>query len=56
MTGMHPEQLRQTVARATLPLLGEYETLTTAQIALAAGVGEPDAPDVRLLDPALLRR
>jgi AcrR family transcriptional regulator len=42
MTGSHPEQLRQTVARATLPLLGEYETLTTAQIARAAGVGEAE--------------
>jgi AcrR family transcriptional regulator len=42
MTGMNPEQLRQTITRATLPLLGEYETLTTAQIARAAGIGEAD--------------
>lgn len=42
MTGMSPEQLRQTIARATIPLLGEYETLTTAQIARAAGIGEAD--------------
>ncbi|RSM71762.1 hypothetical protein DMB66_06940 [Actinoplanes sp. ATCC 53533] len=42
MTGMRPEQLRQAVARAALPLLGEYETLTTARIAQAAGIGEAD--------------
>ena len=42
MTGMTPEQLRRNIARATVPLLGEYETLTTAQIAQAAGIGEAD--------------
>ncbi|HZI74418.1 MAG TPA: hypothetical protein VFD73_10420, partial [Gemmatimonadales bacterium] len=42
MTGTDPEQLRQTIARATLPLLGDYETLTTAQIAQAAGIDEAD--------------
>jgi AcrR family transcriptional regulator len=39
---MNPEQLRQTIARATIPLIGEYETLTTAQIARAAGISEAD--------------
>jgi hypothetical protein len=39
---MNPEQLRQTIARATVPLLAEYETLTTAQIADAGGVDEAD--------------
>jgi AcrR family transcriptional regulator len=42
MTEMNPEQLRQTITRATMLLLGEYETLTTAQIAQAAGIGEAD--------------
>jgi len=42
MTGMEPEQLRQTIVRATIPLIGEYETLTTAQIAQEAGVSEAD--------------
>jgi AcrR family transcriptional regulator len=42
MTGLNPEQLRQTIVRATVPLMGEYETLTTAQIARAAGIGEAD--------------
>jgi AcrR family transcriptional regulator len=42
MTGIDSEQLRQTIVRATIPLLGEYETLTTAQIARAADVGEAD--------------
>ena len=39
---MSSEQLRQTVVRATVPLLGEYETLTMARIAEAAGIGEAD--------------
>jgi AcrR family transcriptional regulator len=39
---MIPEQLRQAIVRATVPLMGEHETLTTAQIAAAAGVGEAD--------------
>lgn len=42
MTGTDPEQLRQTIVRATLPLIAEYETLTTAQIAQAAGTDEAD--------------
>jgi AcrR family transcriptional regulator len=42
MTATDPEQLRQSITRATLPLLGEYETLTTARIAEAAGIGEAD--------------
>ncbi len=42
MTGTNHEQLRQAIIRATLPLLGEYETLTTAKIARAAGIGEAD--------------
>lgn len=37
-----PEELRLTIARATVPLIGEYETLTTARIAQAAGVAEAD--------------
>ena len=39
---MNPDQLRQRVARAVLPLLGEYETLTTARIARAADIDEAD--------------
>jgi AcrR family transcriptional regulator len=39
---MSSEQLRQTIVRATVPLLGEYETLTMAGIAEAAGIGEAD--------------
>ena len=42
MTGTNPEQLRRTVVRATIPLIGEYETLTMARIAQAAGVDEAD--------------
>jgi AcrR family transcriptional regulator len=42
MTGMDTEQLRQAVMRATLPLIAEYETLTTAKIAQAAGIDEAD--------------
>lgn len=42
MTEMNAEQLRRTVVQATVPLMGEYETLTTAQIARAAGIGEVD--------------
>jgi len=42
MTGSDPEQLRRTIVRATVPLIGEYETLTTAQIARAAGIDEAD--------------
>jgi AcrR family transcriptional regulator len=39
---MDPEQLRRIITRATIPLLAEYETLTTAQIARAAGIDEAD--------------
>jgi AcrR family transcriptional regulator len=42
MTSMTPEQLRQTIVRATIPHVGEYDTLTTAQIARTAGVDEAD--------------
>jgi AcrR family transcriptional regulator len=42
MTGMDPEQLRLTIVRAAIPLIGEYDTLTTAKIARAAGIGEAD--------------
>ncbi|WP_306204396.1 TetR family transcriptional regulator [Actinoplanes sp. RD1] len=36
------DELRQSVVRATIPLLGEYETLTTARIARAADIAESD--------------
>lgn len=39
---MDPEQLRRTIVRASIPLIGEYDTLTTAQIARAAGIDEAD--------------
>lgn len=39
---MASEELRQAVVRAAMPLIGEYETLTTARIARAAGVDEAD--------------
>ena len=42
MIGTDPEQLRQTIVRATIPLIGEYETLTMAQIARVAGIGEAE--------------
>jgi len=42
MSETDPEQLRRTIVRATIPLIGEYETLTTAQIARAAGIGDAD--------------
>lgn len=42
MTVLDPEQLRRAVVRATLPRLAGYETLTTADIAHEAGVGEAD--------------
>jgi AcrR family transcriptional regulator len=42
MTGMNPEQLRHAIVRATVPLMAEYETLTTAQIARAAGIDDAD--------------
>src|SRR2546423_15177198 len=35
-----PEQVRQAVVRAAMPLLADYATLTTAQIADAAGIDE----------------
>jgi len=42
MTGPSPEQLRQNIVRAAIPLISEYDTLTTAQIAQAAGIEEID--------------
>jgi AcrR family transcriptional regulator len=46
-----PEQLRQNIVQASMPLLAEYEMPTTAQIAGAAGVSEADLlaifPDAR---------
>jgi AcrR family transcriptional regulator len=39
---MSSEQFRQAIVRATVPLLGEYESLTTGRIAEAAGIGEDD--------------
>jgi AcrR family transcriptional regulator len=35
-----PEQLRETILRAAMPLMAEYDTLTTARIADAAGIDE----------------
>jgi AcrR family transcriptional regulator len=40
MAGTDSERLRQRVVRAAVPLLGEHDSLTTARIAEAAGVGE----------------
>jgi AcrR family transcriptional regulator len=42
MAGTSPEQLRQIIVRAAIPLIGEYNTLTTAQIARAAGIEDAD--------------
>ncbi|KUL23927.1 TetR/AcrR family transcriptional regulator [Actinoplanes awajinensis] len=42
MTGPDPEQVRQTVVQAAIPLMEDLHTLTTAQIAQAAGVSEAD--------------
>ncbi|GAA0573500.1 TetR/AcrR family transcriptional regulator [Paractinoplanes ferrugineus] len=39
---MSSEQLRQRIVRTTVSLLGEYETLTMARIAEAAGISEAD--------------
>jgi AcrR family transcriptional regulator len=39
---MSSEQLRKTIVQATVPLLGEYEALTTARIAEAAGISEAE--------------
>ncbi|GLY99529.1 hypothetical protein Acsp02_67820 [Actinoplanes sp. NBRC 103695] len=39
---MSSEQLRKAIVQATVPLLGEYETLTTARIAAAAGISEAE--------------
>jgi len=63
---MSPEQRRETVIRAALPLVAEYgASVTTAQVARAAGIGEAtifrvfadkdellDAVVVAALDPA----
>jgi AcrR family transcriptional regulator len=40
VAGTDSERLRQRVVRAAVPLLGEHDSLTTARIAEAAGVGE----------------
>ena len=40
MTGVDAERVRRDVLRAVVPLLGEYESLSTARIAEAAGVTE----------------
>jgi AcrR family transcriptional regulator len=37
---MSRERLREVIVRAAMPLIGEYETLTTARIAQAAGIDE----------------
>lgn len=42
MAGTRSAELRETIVRAAIPLIGEYDTLTTAQIARAAGIGEAD--------------
>ncbi|MEU4427348.1 TetR/AcrR family transcriptional regulator [Actinoplanes sp. NPDC024001] len=42
MTEVESKQLRRTIVRAALPLMAELHSLTTAQIAAAAGVGEAD--------------
>ena len=42
MTEINHEQLRQIIVWATVPLISEYETLTTARIAESAGVDEAD--------------
>jgi AcrR family transcriptional regulator len=52
---MIPEQFRRTIARAALPLLAEYETLTTAQIAEAAGIDEADLLAVYADKEAVMR-
>jgi AcrR family transcriptional regulator len=52
---MNPEQFRRTIARAALPLLAEYETLTTAQIAEAAGIDEADLLAVYADKEAVMR-
>jgi AcrR family transcriptional regulator len=42
VTEVDHEQLRQIIVWATVPLISEYETLTTARIAEAGGVDEAD--------------
>lgn len=42
MAGAGSAQLREIIVRAAIPLIGEYNTLTTAQIAQAAGIEEAD--------------
>jgi hypothetical protein len=39
---MNSEQLREIVVRAAIPLVEQYDTLTTAQIAEAAGIDDAD--------------
>jgi AcrR family transcriptional regulator len=40
--GLSSERLRRSVVAAAIPLMGSYHTVTTAQIAHAAGVDEAD--------------
>jgi AcrR family transcriptional regulator len=42
MAGTSADEVRQAVVRAALPLIGDYDSLTTAQLARAAGIGEAD--------------
>jgi AcrR family transcriptional regulator len=37
---MNPEHLRETIVQAAMPLITEWDTVTTAQIARAAGIDE----------------
>jgi AcrR family transcriptional regulator len=37
---MNPEHLRETIVQAAIPLITEWDTVTTAQIARAAGIDE----------------
>ena len=38
--GMSPEQLREIIVQAAIPFLADWETVTTTQIARAAGIDE----------------
>jgi AcrR family transcriptional regulator len=49
------DELRQSVVRATIPLLGEQETLTTARIARAAGLAESDLLALFADEEAIMR-
>jgi AcrR family transcriptional regulator len=39
-SGMNPEHLRETIVQAAIPLITEWDTVTTAQFARAAGIDE----------------